>query len=181
VAADPDTRSLVPASGQQQAKAAGELNAKLNELALAENRHGLFRVFDLKREYPDTWYRSLHPANPADEQAFVLDDLGDRLPYFTRGFATKKARYVQIVARFKDSATYKARLSPLGETPADLLVLDPDPTYQGLHMAAKDLTGSEVDLGTWTLAVQADGAADFRSLPPDSIRELFLVVNYTIA
>jgi hypothetical protein len=164
-----------------RAKAADELNAKLNELALAENRHGLFRVFDLKREYPDKWYRFLHPANPADEQAFVLDDLGDRLPYFTRGFATKKARYVQIVGQFKDSATYKARLSPLGQTPADLLVLDPDPTYQGLHMVAKDLTGSEIDLGTWTLAVQADGAADFRSLPPNSVQELFLVVNYTIA
>jgi hypothetical protein len=53
--------------------------------------------------------------------------------------------------------------------------------YQGLHRAFKDLTGGEVDLNIWTLKIQADGAGDFKSLPVDAIKELFLIINYTIA
>ncbi len=164
-----------------RAKAVEEFNKKLNELALSENRRGLYRVFDLKREYSDRWYQFLHPANAADDQALVLDDLPDRLPFFTRRFATKKARQLEVVAQTRAGTTYRVQLSPLGTTPAAQLPLAPDPTYQGLHRAFKDLTGSEVPLGAWTLKIQADGAADFRSLPADAIQELFLIVNYTIA
>jgi hypothetical protein len=31
------------------------------------------------------------------------------------------------------------------------------------------------------LKLRADGAADWRSLPPDAIEELFLIINYTVA
>jgi hypothetical protein len=164
-----------------RSKAVEEFNKKLNDLALAEDRRGLFRVFDLKREYSDKWYRFLHPANPADDQALVLDDLPDRLPYFTRSFTTKKVRQIEVVAQMKDGATYKVMLSPpLGNTPSDLLSLSPDPTYQGLHRALKILA-SEIDLGAWTLKLQRDGTADFKSLPADAIQELFLIINYTVA
>ncbi len=164
-----------------RSKAVEEFNKKMNDLALAESRRGLFRVFDLKRESADRWYRFLHPANPADDQELVLDDLADRLPYFTRKFATKKARQIEVVAIMKDAAPYKVFLSPLGAAPADLLSLSPDPTYQGTHRGLKDLTGSEPALGTWAMKVRPDGAADFKSLPADAIRELFLIINYTIA
>jgi hypothetical protein len=164
-----------------RSKAIDEAGKKLTDLALAENRKGLFRILDLKREYPDKWYRFLHPANPADDQSLVIDDLPDRLPYFTRGFPTKKARQIEVVAHMHDGGAYQAMLSPLGETPGDFLTLTPDPTYLGLHRKAKDLTGGEVPLGSWTLKLKADGAADFKSLPADAVSELFLIVNYTIA
>jgi hypothetical protein len=46
---------------------------------------------------------------------------------------------------------------------------------------SKDLTGSDVDLDSWTLKVKLDGAGGFKSLPADAIKELFLIINYTIA
>ena len=49
-----------------KSKAVEEFNAKMNKLALAENKKGLFRVYDLKREYSDKWYKFLHPANASD-------------------------------------------------------------------------------------------------------------------
>lgn len=164
-----------------RSKAVEEFNKKMNDMALAESRRGLYRVFDLKREYSDKWYKFLHPANAAIDQEMVLDDLPERLPYFTRLFPTKKARQIEVVAQTKDGATYKVQLSALGIAPADLLPLSTDPTYQGLHRAFKDLTGSEINLGAWTLKLQLDGAADFKSLPEDAISELFLIINYTIA
>jgi peptidoglycan hydrolase-like protein with peptidoglycan-binding domain len=158
-----------------------EFNKKMNTLALAESRQGLFRVFDLKREYPDKWYRFLHPANPGDDQQLVLDHLPDRLPYFTRQFAQKKVHGIQIVARMKDTQTYQILLSPLGTAQSDWLTLQPGSTYQGLDEVSKDLSGNEVDLDTWTLKLKQDGAADFKSLPADAVEELFLIINYTIA
>ena len=164
-----------------RSKAVENFNQKMNEFALAENRRGLYRVFDLKREYSDKWYKFLHQANPADDQEFVLDDLPNRLPYFTRPFTTKKVRQIEVVALMKDGNTYKVMLSPLGNTPANFLSLSPDPTYQGLHRVLKDLTGSEIDFGAWALKIKLDGVADFKSLPSDAIQELFLIINYTIA
>ena len=164
-----------------RSKAVEEFNKKMNDMALAESRRGLYRVFDLKHEYSDKWYKFLHPANSADDQELVLEDLPDRLPYFTRLFPTKKVRQIEVVALMKDDATYKVQLSALGITPADLLPLSTDPTYQGLHRAVKDRTGSEINLGAWTLKLQLDAAADFKSLPADAIQEMFLVINYTIA
>ncbi len=164
-----------------RSKAVEEFNEKMNDLALAENRRGLYRVFDLKREYSDKWYKFLHPANPTDDQEMLLDDLQNRLPYFTQSFTVKKARQLEVVALMKDTSTYKLMLSPLGITTGDLLTLLPDPTYHGLHRVLKDQTGSEINFGAWTLKLKLDGAADFKSLPADAIQELFLIINYTIA
>ena len=110
----------------------------------------------------------------------MLDDLADRLPYFTRSFTVIKARKIEVAALMKDASSYKVLLSPLGSTPADLLSLSPDPTYGGLHRVLKDLTGSEINLTNWTLKLKLDGQADFKSLPVGTIQELFLIVNYTI-
>ena len=165
-----------------KSKAVDAFNTKLNNLALAENERGLFRVFDLKHEYSDRWYKFLHPANSADDQALVLDDLKERLPFFTQKFTIKKVKQIQVVALMKDASTYKVMLSPLGNTEDKFLSLgSADTTYQGLHRAFKDLDRSEVDLNAWTLKVKLDGTSDFKSLPTDAIKELFLIIKYTIA
>ncbi|HEU5173610.1 MAG TPA: hypothetical protein VFT96_02570, partial [Gemmatimonadaceae bacterium] len=164
-----------------RAKAVEEIDDKLNAMALAQSRTGLFRVFDLKREYPDKWYRFLNPANPADDQAIVLDDLTERLPYFTRKFTTKKARRIEVVARMKDGGSYKVLLSPLGTAAGDQLSLASDTAYTGMHRASKDLTGSEIAFGAWTLKLREESATDFKSLAPDAVDELFLITNYTVA
>ena len=138
-------------------------------------------MFDIKREYSDSWYRFLHPANPTDDQELKLSDLVDRLPYFTHAFATKKVHQIEVVALMKDASICKVMLSPLGTAPGDLLTLSPDPTYRGLHRALKDMTGSEIKLDAWTMKVRLDGASDFKSLPVDAVQEFFLIINYTIA
>lgn len=164
-----------------KSKAVEEFNSKMNGLALAENKKGLFRVYDLKREYSDKWYKFLHPSNATDDQQLVLDDLSDRLPFFTKQFRTKKVKRIEVVALAKNANDkFKVQLSPLGTAATNLLPLIQDSTYQGLHRALKDLTGNEIDLSSWTMKIQADGGTGFKSLPSDSIDELFLIINYAI-
>lgn len=131
-----------------RSQAAGELRQTLSDAALAEGRRGLYRVVDLRREYPDAWYRFLHPGGTTDDQQLTLEDLPDRLPYFTRGFEDRKARRIEIVVRAKEPASaFEAMLSPLGSAPADLIPVGPDSYFQGLHRGVRDLTGNAIDLG----------------------------------
>ncbi|BAV06840.1 hypothetical protein SAMN05421788_102526 [Filimonas lacunae] len=159
-----------------------DFNQKLNALGLAENKKGLFRVYDIRKEFSSQWYQFMHPANNTDDQELVLENLQQRLPYYTRGFANKKVSKIELVALLKDSAkTYKIMLSPVGTTPGDYLTLSAGGTYQGLNSVLKDLTGNEVNLNSWTVKIQEDGATDFKSLPADAITELFLIINYAIS
>jgi hypothetical protein len=166
--------------GLLRTEALKDIDKTLSSVALAGGRNGLYRVLDLKREFPDEFYRFLHPANPTDDQAIELGDLTDRLPSFTRAFATKKVRRVEVAARMKDTATYEVLLAPLSSGSGDLLTLAPDPTYQGMHRAAKDLTGQEAPMTGWTVKIRKAGAPDFHSLPADAVDELFLILNYTV-
>ncbi|MBO3752679.1 hypothetical protein J5X84_42080 [Streptosporangiaceae bacterium NEAU-GS5] len=163
--------------GLLRTEAFKNIDTTLNSAVLAGGRTGLYRVLDLKREFPDAFYRFLQPAHPADDQVIDLGDLAERLPWFTRSFPTKKVRMVEVAAQMKDAASYKVSVSPLGN---QLLPLTPDPAYTGLHRATKDLTGIEAPMTSWTLKIRKADAGDFRSLPPDAVRELFLIINYTV-
>ncbi|MGW7134638.1 Tc toxin subunit A-related protein [Streptomyces bobili] len=167
--------------GLLRTKALMDIDKTLSSVALAAGRlNGLYRVLDLKREFPDEFYRFLHPANPTDDQAIELGDLTDRLPSVTRAFATTKVRRVEVAARMKDTARYEVLLAPLGSGPGDLLTLAPDAAYRGMHHAAKDLTGKEAPMTSRTVKIRKAGASDFHSLPADAVDELFLILNYTV-
>ncbi len=160
-----------------------EFNKKMNNLALAENNKGLFRVYDIKREFSGEWHSFLHPAIVAGEQQLILTNLQERLPYFTQNFKIKKVSKIEVVALAKNSAkTYKVMVSPLGNADVDMLNLAIGTVYKGLHNDSKTLAaGNEVNLNTWTIKVKENGVADFKSLPPDAIQELFLIINYSIS
>lgn len=159
-----------------------EFNKKMNDMALAENNKGLFRVYDIKKEFSTEWHKFLHPDSVDGEQQLVLENLQERLPYFTRNFKFKKVSKIEVVALAKESnKVFKVQVSPLGNTDADMLNLAVGTQYRGLHNNAKDLTGNEVILNDWTIKIKENGAADFKSLAPDAIQELFLVINYAIS
>ena len=158
-----------------------EFNKKMNNIALAENNKGLFRVYDIKREFSTEWHKFLHPEAVGGEQQLVLENLQERLPYFTQNFKFKKVSKIEVVALAKDSGKiYKVMVSPLGNTDANMLNLTVGTIYNGLHNNSRDLTGSEVNLNTWTIKIKESGVVDFKSLPPDAIQELFLIINYSI-
>jgi hypothetical protein len=163
-----------------QAGAVAAFHEKLNAMALAANRTGLYRVFDLKREFQDSWHKFLFPANVGDEQELVLDNLADRLPYFTRSFATKNMVNVEIVAKMKTHSSalvYSLLFSPVDLIEKDLII---GTKYKGMHNV--NIPVNSVDLTSiFDLKIKKKvGATDFKSLPTDEIEEMFLLVKYTI-
>ena len=159
-----------------------EFNKKMNSIALAENKKGLFKVFDIRHEFSTAWNKFLHPITTDADQELVLVDLQHRLPYFTKNFNQIKVSKIEVLALTEDSGkVFKVMLSPLGTADGDLLTLASGTEYHGLHNISKDLTGNEIDLNTWTVKIKEEGVGDFRSLPADAIQELFLIINYTIS
>ncbi len=106
-----------------RAEAAAEFNASMNELALSENKKGLFRVYDIKRQYSDKWYKFLHPANSTDDQQIIIDDLPDRRPFFTRQFHARRLRRSKSL-RLQKMQTINSRCNchPWGQTHPTCLI-----------------------------------------------------------
>jgi hypothetical protein len=157
------------------------LRTKLGDLELADDRQGLFRVFDVKREFPDQWHRFRHPARDGAAPEFALADLPDRLPLFTKNFRTVAVRRLEVVAHVTDPAeAYEVQVAPLTTPGGMIRRLAVDGAYAGLVRALFELTGDGVPLGPWTVRIRRLGSRDFTPLPPDAIDELFLIVNYTL-
>lgn len=65
---------------QEALRELGKFVKKAEELSRTE---GLFRMFSLKHEFPNEWYRFLHPASGAS-QHLSLSNLHDRFPFFAK-------------------------------------------------------------------------------------------------
>lgn len=63
-----------------------ELEDNINQMALAGQRSGLFRLFSAKHEFPDAWYRFLHPAQ-GQSAALTVDLSKNRFPFQFRNRA----------------------------------------------------------------------------------------------
>jgi hypothetical protein len=161
------------------------LNTEMNSLALAENREGLFRVYDIKQTFATAWHQFLHPQTSGSIQELTLSDLQDKLPFFTQQFAYKKVSNIEVVMLLKDGAPEcEIELSPVDDNQSAVTM--PIATsvssskYLGFSEASIDLTGQDVYLGTWTMKIRETAATTWDSLPADNIQELFVIVNYSI-
>jgi hypothetical protein len=68
--------------------ALNNLSIYLQGAAAESQENGLFRLFSLRHEFANEWYRFLHPVQ-GQPQSLELAGLEDRLPFFTRGKKVK--------------------------------------------------------------------------------------------
>ncbi len=130
----------------------------LSGIAGEAKSNGLYQVYDLKREFPNQWHAFLYPPNNTSDQVLLLENLRDRLPYFTKGFKQMEVSHIEMVA-----------LSPSPEV-GSLLA-----TTSGNFVA--EMIASD----TWKIQIRFNGEGDIKSLPPDTTEELFLIIKYTVS
>jgi hypothetical protein len=161
------------------AAAATYVNTKINSLALSENKTGLFRIFSAKQEFPNNWYRFLNPVNPGDDQALLVELTNERFPFFAQDKTINVSR-VEMAAMIKqpNASDYKAVFSPPFAV-SDMITLTQDGTFGNLNHGGKSM--SPTALGSWVLKIQKDGAGDFKSLAPDEILDVFIVIHYQMS
>jgi peptidoglycan hydrolase-like protein with peptidoglycan-binding domain len=166
--------------------AANHARDTVNAAALASNRQGLFRLVDAPSEHPDRWHRFLHPDADTD-QLLVLPTPPDLFPFFTTGLEIKVAG-LDLLGRLADPGDYTVEITPPGGAPQEV-PMPADPTLGGLHHATIEPLNPKPSLGRalappphpqWQLRLRRSGAADFRSLDPDEVRDLVLVFRYEV-
>src|SRR5438045_5502627 len=65
-------------------RAAAELQAAIETIELEEERHGRFRLFSVKQEFPSEWHRFQQASDPATPQLLHLDITSERFPLQTK-------------------------------------------------------------------------------------------------
>ena len=87
------------------AREGGDLLRKAARQALHSNRGQadtpLGRLFSLKHEFPNDWYRFLHPKDTDDKQTFQLDLTSERFPFQFRGKMIQISQ-VELFLKLKD-------------------------------------------------------------------------------
>ena len=167
--------------------ASDQAKKTLNQIALAESRRGLFRLVSARHDAGTNWARFLNPG-PGVDQVLAIDTPADRFPFFTNGLDVKISG-IDVIASMDDPADYSMVITPPGGTPRTV-TLAADPTLGGAHHWSLHPLAPKVNLGkapstkpypSWSIKIQKPGAADFRSLPPGAINDLFLILQYEVS
>jgi hypothetical protein len=178
-------------------KVKDNLKSKLNAIALAESRTGLYRLISARHEYPTEWAKFLNPPAGSD-QVLTLETPPERFPFFTNGMDIKAAG-VDVIARTADTGDYSLVITPPGGA-AQTLTFSADSTLSPSAFSAEPTPSTHhksagpfqplADLGraptpsgsappAWTIKLKKAGAADYQSLTQDDLDDLVLVVSYT--
>jgi hypothetical protein len=161
--------------------------AKLNSIALDNNRKGLYRLFSARHDFAAEWTRFLNPP-PGKDQVLTLETPPERFPFFTSGLDIK-AGAIDVVVRGPDDVAYDLVLTPPGGT-AKAVTVNLDPLLEDTAHLATTLsppahigrapTPADSEPPTWTIKLKKSGAADFRSLKATDIEDLIVVLSYQV-
>jgi hypothetical protein len=168
------------------AAAADAVHTQLNQIALAESRHGLFRLINPRQEFGSEWYAFLHPSD-GNDQTLTVDTAPEKFPFFTRGLDLK-VNGIDVFAKLSDAGDYALEISRPGGGPPQTVNLQADPSL-GVHHWGVHPLAPKSDIGRapataahpWTFKIKRAGAADFHSLTPDEIEDLVVVLQYETA
>jgi len=164
--------------------AVDHLKEYVQDAAELSKREGLFRMLSLKHEFPDEWYRFLHPEPDVINQVFVLGNLKERLPFFAN---SQKVSGLAI-----QSAMLFVRLLPPANGLTISLLKSAQIENLNLDNAAFDVelgTGAGIDQlqqyeaidlaedldGFWALQVN-----DPVPLTADTLQDAWLVIKYQL-
>lgn len=168
------------------AEATAAVKSTLNAVALAEGRTGLYRMVSARQEDATGWHRFLHPGGDED-QVLTLDTPADRFAFFTQGMDITVTG-VDVLAKLADPGDYTLELARPGAA-ARTVTMQADPLLGGLHHFSDEALAPPSAIGRapaaepyprWVVRLRRDGAADFRSLDPDEIEDLVLILRYEV-
>ncbi len=175
--------------------ALGQLGNALKQMELEEGKRGLYRLFSLRHDFPDDWYRFLNPPAGGGAVGLSVRLPLDRFPMALQGRPLK----VQRVALFgqlgtgvvyddTDRLTLSLRAPGRAATPVELAVVDT--TLAGLPAGAVGLGGgvtvsADDAAATWVIQATAlpaaltkvvDGVA---RLDPDKLFDVGMLCQLT--
>jgi len=167
--------------------ASNALNDALMAMASGSDNAGLSRMFSLKNEFSNEWYRCLNP--PADQDGqnarLVIDQ--PKFPYVFQPFdiTITKAEIILVLNDVSQADTFTITLIPPGTSPIEV-ELTKNENLGGQLSTIVEL--ADVSLGEWQVLVEEDSipeslqvtVGDHRRLNVEIVKNLIFILSYNI-
>ena len=167
--------------------ASNALNDALMAMALGSDSAGLSRMFSLKNEFSNEWYRFLNP--PADQDGqnarLVIDQ--PKFPYVFQPFdiTVTKVEIILVLNDVSQADTFTITLIPPGTSPLEV-TLTKNENLGGQLSTIVEL--AEASLGEWQVLVDEDSIpeslqvtmGDHRRLNVEVVKNLIFILSYNI-
>ena len=149
--------------------------AHLEEYFTPEAGTPMFRMFDLRREFPAQWQRFVKPINPAAGNLFELEIVPSLFPFRDQG-KTLQVNRLTMLARYATTGPYQLTVTPPPPAPA---VTKPFAAgeYGGLLVAPNDVD-LKVDLAGAPVKWEIEVRGPSGNLQQDEVGDALLVLGY---
>ncbi len=138
------------------------------------------RLFSLKHEFPNEWYRFLNPIGGADQE-LVINLKPENYPFFLRDkIANFKFSKIEIFVESKQITNFKVKMKV---TNTDYEVnesdISPNISFNNVPYTSRSYTASAKPnaLGELRMMIKTESAPNFKSLADNDIDDLFLLCH----
>lgn len=142
------------------------------------------RLFSARHEFPEQWYRFLHPEEGAQQEVLALPLDDDRFPY-EPGSPDRVITRVQLIVLPADGSSFTSGVSiPAALTPPEGSSIA---TALSTTLTEADLAGRREAMGEWTLNVAVSEiprslrtpGGGVQSLDSAALRDIGILCTYT--
>ena len=127
-----------------------------------------------------TWAAFLTPPNPGDDQVLNLAITPQLFPFYARK-RTITITQVDLLAQFTPPTPMVAELVPPMPS-GTMLNLTEDGLFDSLLHVSTPLAGVTINSATqWQLRLKTSSATDFKSLPPNQLADVFILLNFQVS
>lgn len=156
------------------------IDQKLNKIALANNRNGLYRLFSVKHEFSNEWNKFLNLAGLNEEQILRLPLVKERFPLFTKNFDIKITK-IQFIGNFSKTEDYnlKFSISTISKEEVPFIKQKKHEVFGNLHITP-EIELSDVALGDINIKVKKGDLQDHSPLVKDELEDIFIILQYKL-
>jgi hypothetical protein len=147
----------------------------------------LMRMFSMRHEFPTEWHKFLHPSVAESDQILNITIGRERMPFFTQHRKIDVMR-IDVLARTTESKEeYTLLLSVTGEDDSVMesspIAMPQNAKYGDLQMASfTDIPPEAISIEKpMSLKLKHSTSTDFKSLDPDEMNDILLVLHYKLS
>ena len=140
--------------------------------------------FALKNDFNNEWYRFLHPNNENDDQILEFLLKIEHLPFYIISLSANKnivLSKLDIIIDTIHNISFDATLQFPENNISSNEILNTDLSFGGMpHLEKSNWQQMTKVLGHWKIKLKKSPEAEYISLKPEDISNVYLVINFKI-
>lgn len=136
------------------------------------------QLLSLKHQFPTAWHRFLYPDEVGADQELMLDLKTEHYPFYTRGKSTLGVTLLNFVVDGQHTGNYRMKIQLPGQPGSEEFDVNKDASLNNMHHKEHPTPAHPNGRGEWHINIRRDSDTDFKSLPPDNIDDILLIIHF---